>query len=257
MRLPTSILLFSFFFTTPTLSHPSSSPDREYKYFIEPGYSEELGHYDARYFHHLIPYGLHRTTLHHLIRSYLTTLSSLRIPTWLAHGTLLGWWWNGHVMPWDYDLDVQMSSSSLAYLATHYNQTVHHYVHSDTSGVVTNKTYLLDVNPFHGMKGRGMGLNVIDARWIDVENGMFIDITGLMERDPRREPGTWSCKNYHRYRTRDVWPLRETEFEGVRALVPYDFNRVLTGEYGVRALVTVEWEGHRWDEGVKEWVRIH
>lgn len=86
-----------------------------------------------------------------------------------------------------------------------------------------------------------MGLNVIDARWIDMENGMFIDITGLVEREPVRRPGVWSCKNFHRYRTEEVWPLRETVFEGVRAMVPFEFETVLTDEYGMRALTaTVE-----------------
>jgi len=214
----------------------------EFKYFQEPGTSEIYGHYDSRYFHALIPYEDHLVTLRHLIRSYLTTLRSLGVDTWLAHGTLLGWWWNGRIMPWDYDLDVQMSSATLAYLGMRYNRTEHRYSYDNGSGTVLNKTYLLDVNPFHGMRQRGKGLNVIDARWIDMENGMFIDITGLMERDPARRPGVWSCKNFHRYRTWEMWPLREAEFEGVRANVPYDFDTVLRDEYGRKALITTEWE---------------
>ncbi|KAK0639372.1 LicD family-domain-containing protein [Cercophora newfieldiana] len=228
-----------------------------YKYFHEPGITEIYGHYDSRFFHALIPYDEHLLTLRHLIQSYLTTLRSLGVDTWLAHGTLLGWWWNGRIMPWDYDLDVQVSSHSLAYLGNRYNRTEHAWRYVDAqTGMELNKTYLLDVNPFHGMRGRGMGLNVIDARWIDMENGMFIDITGLMERDQRGRPGVWSCKNFHRYRTREVWPLRETEFEGVRAKVPYSFDAVLRDEYGMRAMTVTQWEGHRWDEGLKKWVKI-
>lgn len=242
MRLPFSSLLSLSLvaaFTIPVSSRSTSAQQPiEYKYFIEPGTSESLGHYDARFFQGTVAYGQHRTALGDLIRSYLTTLRALGVDTWLAHGTLLGWWWNGRILPWDQDLDVQMSSSALAYLATYHNHTVYSYTYGGK-----NKTYLLDINPFHGMRGRGKGLNVIDGRWIDMENGMFIDITGLMERDPVAAPGVWSCKNWHRYRTRELWPMRQTAFEGVPATVPYNFNRVLTSEYGVKSLVITDYQG--------------
>ncbi|KAI8955997.1 hypothetical protein F4801DRAFT_527620 [Xylaria longipes] len=105
------------------------------------------------------------------------------------------------------------------------------------------RTYLLDVNPHHGALTKGNGANVIDARWIDMSNGMFIDITGLREREPERSPGVWSCKNNHRYLTAELWPLRRTEFEGTEAWIPYAFDKVLTDEYGAKSLVTEEWAG--------------
>lgn len=214
------------------------------KYFHEPGGSEELGHYDKRYFKGVVPYEEHRPALRHLIRSYLTTLDALGVETWIAHGTLLGWWWNGKIMPWDYDVDVQVSSATLYYLGKHHNNTMHEYNYFDEgSGKEMKKTYLLDINPHHVERTRGDGMNVIDARWIDISNGMFIDITGLAERDPTTNPGIWSCKNYHRYRTRDLYPMRETEYEGVPAKVPYSFDRILTDEYGMKSLVTTEWLG--------------
>lgn len=214
------------------------------KYFHEPGGSEELGHYDKRYFKGAVPYEEHRPALGHLTRSYLTTLRSLGVETWLAHGTLLGWWWNGKIMPWDYDVDVQVSSATLYYLGKNHNNTMHEYRFLDErTGEQRKKTYLLDINPHHVERTRGDGMNVIDARWIDVSNGMFIDITGLAERDPTSHPGIWSCKNYHRYRTRDLYPMRETDFEGVPAKVPYSFDRILTDEYGMKSLVSTEWQG--------------
>lgn len=214
------------------------------KYFHEPGGDNEHGHYDIRYFKGLVPYDEHRPALRHLIRSYLTTLRKLNVETWLAHGTLLGWWWNGRIMPWDYDLDVQVSTASLYYLGKHHNRTTHEYTfRDDETGETATKTYLLDVNPHHAERDRGDGQNVIDARWIDVSNGMFVDITGLAERNPSSDPGLWSCKNYHRYRTTDLYPMRESEFEGVPATIPYSFDRILTEEYGTKSLVTTVWEG--------------
>ncbi|KAI1117496.1 hypothetical protein F5Y14DRAFT_402799 [Nemania sp. NC0429] len=118
------------------------------------------------------------------------------------------------------------------------------------------KTYLLDVNPHYGALTRGNGANIIDARWIDTSTGVFIDITGLRERDPERDPGVWSCKNNHRYRTGDVWPLRRTEFEGAEAWIPYSFDTILADEYGPKSLVSEQWAGHRWMPELKEWVKV-
>ena len=33
-----------------------------------------------------------------MIRAYLDYFRENNLETWLAHGTLLGWWWNGKVM---------------------------------------------------------------------------------------------------------------------------------------------------------------
>ncbi|KAI1281837.1 LicD family-domain-containing protein [Xylaria sp. FL0933] len=277
---------------------------KEQKYFHEPGWDLESGHYDARYFHGKVPYEQHRPALRHLIRSYLTTFRALGVETWLAHGSLLGWWWNGRIMPWDYDLDVQVSVATLSFLGERYNRSTHEYEYeidededegahfildyntspptaittplsldngTDTDNdsgdredrgaanattTTVKKTYLLDINPHHGALTKGNGANIIDARWIDTSNGMFIDITGLRERDIERSPGIWSCKNNHRYRTAELWPLRRTEFEGVEAWIPYAFDKVLTDEYGPKSLVTEEWAGHRWIPELREWVKL-
>lgn len=212
------------------------------KYFHEPGGTNELGHYDARYFNGKVPYDEHRVALRQLIRSYLTTLDHLGVETWIAHGSLLGWWFNGKIMPWDYDLDVQVSTTTLYYLGKNYNRTEHSWTYEDPiAGTEMNKTYLLDINPHHVELTRGDGKNIIDARWIDTSNGMFIDITGLAERS-KSKPGIWSCKNHHYYRTRDIYPLRMSEFEGVTALIPYEFEKILAEEYGMKSLVITEWK---------------
>ncbi|KAI0445555.1 LicD family-domain-containing protein [Xylaria telfairii] len=276
----------------PKKSTTKPTKPKEQKYFHEPGWDAESGHYDARYFNGKVPYEQHRTALRHLVRSYLTTFRALGIETWLAHGSLLGWWWNGRIMPWDYDLDVQVSTATLSFLGERYNRSMHEYEYEvdnnqngpvillddnnnknnsasesenlgrdDSRGVAVvgskmKKTYLLDINPHHGALTKGNGANIIDARWIDTSNGMFIDITGLRERDPAGAPGVWSCKNNHRYLTGELWPLRRTEFEGAEAWIPYSFDKVLTDEYGAKSLVTEEWAGHRWMPQLREWVKM-
>lgn len=214
------------------------------KYFQEPSGSLELSHYDIRYFQgNAVSYDERRETLTHLIRSYLTLFSEMNIETWIAHGTLLGWWWNGKIMPFDFDLDTQVSASTLTYLGDNLNMTTHNYTANAPDGSVIHRQYLLDVNPFHVDRVYGNGMNLIDARWIDMQNGLYVDITGLSETRPAQQPGVWSCKNSHRYRTRDLYPLRETIFEGVPALVPYAFDKILTEEYTNRALTKTFHEG--------------
>ena len=132
-----------------------------------------------------------------------------------------------------------MSAATLAHLGTHFNRTAHRYVAGDGS----QREYLLDVNPWIRERERGDGMNVIDARWIDVRNGLFVDITGLSETHPDTLPGVWSCKNYHRYRTTDLYPMRESVFEGVPVKVPYSYNQILIQEYRQKALVYTEYEG--------------
>jgi phosphorylcholine metabolism protein LicD len=173
-----------------------------------------------------------------MIRAYLTTFRNLHIETWIAHGTLLGWWWNTRVLPWDWDLDVQVSGQTLAYLGEFLNFTTHIY----QSGAV-ERQYFLDVNPYHIERTRGNGDNIIDARWIDVATGLFVDITGVSEIDPTENPGKWMCKNEHEYATGELWPMRETLFEDVPALVPFEYKEILTREYEAKALTLTEYEG--------------
>lgn len=243
----------------PTLARPNTHPvdlqtreeekkepekPKTPKYFHEPGGSLARIHYDTRFFQDEISYDDHRAVLRDLIRSYLSVLGEHGAETWLAHGTLLGWWWNGQIMPWDYDLDVQVSNHTLSWMGENLNNTEHTYkttAFEDGTPVEIEKKYLMDINPHHSEIDRGDGMNIIDARWIDMQNGMFVDITGVREREADR-PGIWSCKNHHRYESQDLWPMRTTEFEGVKARIPYSFQRILSDEYGDKSLVAEEWQ---------------
>lgn len=186
-----------------------------------------------------------------MIRAYLGFFRDHGLETWIAHGTLLGWWWNGRILPWDWDIDTQVSGETLGYMAKHLNNTRHKYVAPKTS---TAREYLLDVNPMSYERVRGDGMNIIDARWIDTTTGLFIDITGLSETQPYVNPGVVSCKNLHRYRLNDLYPMRETIFEGVTTKIPYAYDKLLVEEYEEKALTLTDYEGHHWDARSKQWV---
>lgn len=189
--------------------------------------------------------------------------------TWIMHGTLLGWYWNRKIMPWDSDVDVQVSERSIEFLAAYHNMTVHRYALADIDPDAASanasqpgksdqgRNYLLDINPHYRNTSTTDALNVIDARWIDLSTGLFIDITTLR---PNRtaaalgRPGILSCKDGHSYNATDVFPLRDSVFEGVPVKVPYAYAELLVEEYGARALTTTLFEHYRFNAQTKEWV---
>jgi len=75
------------------------APVHAYKYFDEPR-GKGLHHYDARYFRGQVSPEKRSETLSELIVAFLDIMDSEGIVVWLAHGTLMGWYWNGHPLPW-------------------------------------------------------------------------------------------------------------------------------------------------------------
>lgn len=144
------------------------------------------------------------------------------------------------MLPWDWDVDTQVSGATLAHLAAHHNRTKIDYISDDGK---FKRTYLLDVNPWQWERVHGDGFNIIDARWIDIHNGLFIDITGVSETEPDNKPGIWSCKNQHNYRVTDLYPLRESIYEGVKALIPFAYEKILREEYQAKSLSLDMYEG--------------
>ena len=192
----------------------------------------------------------------------MSTFADIGVETWLMHGSLLGWWWNRQValpssyqdlpspllssrpltlqiMPWDSDIDVQVLEPSMYYLAAYYNMSVFHY---KTPRLPEGRDYLLEINPHYTNRDQSDWLNVIDARWIDTETGLFIDIT-TARYDPSHSvgEGVLVCKDGHEYRDTYLFPLRDTMFEGAPVKIPYRFRDLLEAEYGATALVNKDY----------------
>lgn len=102
-------------------------------------------------------------------------------------------------MPWDSDIDVQVSETTLHFMAKYYNMTEHHFELPD---VPDGRTYLMEINPNFVARTREDRANVIDARWIDTSSGIFIDITAVRkdyEARDRGQEGALMCKDSHRF----------------------------------------------------------
>lgn len=231
-------------------------------YFLQAGESEVLVHYDSRYYlGSPVSDEDRRNTLHHLIRAYVTFFRDHNLQSWIAHGTLLGFWWNAQILPWDMDIDVQVPEAVLFRLGKQYNMTAYGYQeveNSNSNTEVRQRHYILDVNPNIFEREKGWGDNVIDARFIDISNGLYIDITGISQfraDEADAHVGIWKCKNNHRYDEDNIWPLRETLFEGIVTTVPNRYEAILIREYGSRALSSTKYHGHEWSTAERGWIK--
>jgi hypothetical protein len=136
-----------------------------------------------------LPYDMTQRTLLYLLQSFEEFMSRLEIHSWwIAHGTLLGWYWNKKLLPWDTDIDIQMTFESLDFLSKNNNMSL---FYSDLS----NSTFLLDTNMYLHTLERDLA-NSIDARWIDTSTGKYIDITAV-HTDPSLPRVI--CKDGHYY----------------------------------------------------------
>lgn len=186
-------------------------------------------------------------------------MHDLGIETWLAHGTLLGWYWNRKIMPWDDDIDMQISEKSMHHLANYYNMTVHHFkipgAHDDDND--QGRDFMLEINPRWEIVSPSDETNRIDGRWIDMTSGLYIDITTLHHNETAQAEGiegAMMCKDLHNYMYDDIFPLRETTFEGAAARVPFAYADILTEEYEAESLSQTEFHEHKFDSVLQEWI---
>jgi phosphorylcholine metabolism protein LicD len=167
------------------------------KYFQESSFDV---HYDGRFAEGRISSNRQRVQhLSVLLRTFVVTMKDIGVETWIMHGTLLGWWWNQQILPWDSDLDLQVSESGIAFLAKYYNMTEYRFT---VPGMAVDQTYLMEINPHYKVRRIEDDMNVIDARWIDTQTGLFIDITAVRADYVSRARGVRGalfCKDKHRY----------------------------------------------------------
>ncbi|KAF1930577.1 uncharacterized protein M421DRAFT_45816, partial [Didymella exigua CBS 183.55] len=108
--------------TTNTRDLSTTDSRSPQKYFHE---SILHPHYDGRFATTVLPRDTRLLHMRLLLRSYTLAMARARVSTWLMHGSLLGWWWNGGVFPWDSDLDFSVEERGMRELGLWWNMTVH------------------------------------------------------------------------------------------------------------------------------------
>jgi hypothetical protein len=168
-----------------------------------------------------------------------------QIPSWIAHGTLIAWWWGGSFLPWDTDVDIQINANFL-YVLARFNNTV------------LSDRYLLDVNPLIRAR-HPQRENIVDARLIDKETGYFIDISGLAatSMNVSWEPQTLLLcdKHKHKYFYSDLHPLVRITFEGIATWRPYKTEHCLVQEYGSQVVRDTFHKGYIYSVGDARWIK--
>ncbi|KAH8899356.1 hypothetical protein GQ53DRAFT_836410 [Thozetella sp. PMI_491] len=233
---------------TKTQKDMSGNGDPPEKYFRESVFHP---HYDGRFAEQPLEQEEQHAALRNLIRTYLAMCRELKVETWLMHGTLLGWWWGQKIMPWDTDIDVQVMEPTMFYLAAYYNMSIFNF---KTRAFPKGRSYMLEVNPHYTNREQTDSLNTIDARWIDTDSGLFIDITTARYNltHPKGE-GMLSCKDGHEYRDTYLLPLRSTKFEGMDVKIPYRYKDMLVAEYGKGSVENTSHRGYVFDEVKMKW----
>ena len=232
----------------------SLESDNPKKYFYEARiYDTSVGdHYDWRFFS-----GIRKSTqehimiLHRLMRSWLSFTRKLGLNSWIAHGSLLSWHWNGLAFPWDDDIDVQMPAQDLLKLGSRFNQTI--IVEDAEEGF---GRFFLDCGTYITSREHKNGANNIDARFIDIDTGLYIDITALAVSNEDNEAAknfkslipekvkdlltnkdinnylqVYNCRNRHFASLEDLSPLVRTFHDGELAYVPRNYLAILKKEY--------------------------
>ncbi|ODQ68416.1 hypothetical protein NADFUDRAFT_81386 [Nadsonia fulvescens var. elongata DSM 6958] len=238
------------------------SPKHFYEVSVKNDRSGMGQHYDWRFFKKIRNVKDKKDSIHHLMRTWFEFAEKEGIISWIAHGSLLGWHWNGMTMTWDDDADVQMSVKELDRFARKYNQTL--VVQNPEFG---DGRYYIDVSPAYVDRTQGNFNNMIDARFIDVRSGTYLDITGLAYSagvaypDNEKEKANvdisaeiFLCKNKHRYTLLDISPLRRTLFEGYPAYVPSRYTKLLKREYK-KGITRKGFRGYVFVDNIQNWER--
>lgn len=203
--------------------------------------------------------------LERLLRNWNRFAEEKGIVSWIMHGPLLSWYWDGLMFPFDVDIDIQMPISELVRLSEFYNQTL--VVEDPTEGY---GRYLIDVGTYIHNRDISHTGNHIDARFVDVDSGIYIDITGLAkspanlpeeyEKTPivqkpkdDGEVEVYNDRRKHFYTFDQLLPLHYSMMGGVPLFVPNQIEERLRFEYS-HGLDDYEFHGWYFVPKLQLWV---
>ncbi|CAI5758815.1 unnamed protein product [Candida verbasci] len=241
-------------------------------------FNQDAGwHYEWRFFNGALRYIKDETwtteqlevreqiILDRLLRNWFRFAEEKGIISWIAHGPLLSWYWDGLMFPFDIDIDIQMPSSELNRLSANYNMTL--IVEDIDEGF---GKYLIDCAAFLHHRDLAAKDNHIDARFIDVDTGTYIDITGIginNERPPseydayirRKKQKGESVELYmdrrkHWLNFEKIDPLRYSLIGGVPVYVPNDILSMLNHEYS-RGTKSYYFNGYYYVPSLRLWIQ--
>lgn len=202
--------------------------------------------------------------LDRILRNWFRFANEKGIISWIAHGPLLSWYWDGLLFPFDEDIDIQMPAEELTRFSKLYNQTL--VIEDITEGF---GKFLIDCSTFIHHRSKTENENHIDARFIDIDTGLYIDITGLgISEDPAPDKyqemialaeaegsprPVYNCRNAHFYSYDELLPLRFTMMGGVPLYVPNKIAELLKDEYSL-GMTSYSYNGFYFVDAISLWI---
>lgn len=216
---------------------------------------DEFHHYTFPFVKQMILSKERSTMVHHLGRSWFKFTEYAGVVSWFGYGNLIGWYRHSRNLPWDPDIDVVLSIKDLTKKSKKFNASL--VVENPENG--HNLFYFQTTPYFYQHRDNQM----IDARYIDVRTGIYIDISCLWNDNDRDIPDRFKneapetiyhCKNYNWFSHRELFPLRRTLYEGAQAYAPNDYKAILLAKYGEKSMTATNNFGHNWQPDIGVWV---
>lgn len=241
------------------------SADRFFKYpwIITDVVSGRSHHLAYPFFKKFISDRERQSVIHHMVRAWFQFAEANGFASWINYGSLLGWAYNGVNMPWDTDIDIQLPIAQIDRLGQDFNMTL--IMENPRFG---NAKYLLEVSPTYIRQGNGR--NFIDARFIDINSGLYIDISALSHstfippaefyerfhsKDEIARAMPVHCKNWNWHTLEELLPIRHTYFEGASVYIPHNISSILDRKYGHASYTTKShFLSHNYQNDIKMWV---
>lgn len=214
----------------------------------------EMHHYNFPWIKQIISHEERIQVVHHLIRSWFKYCEHAGIISWFNYGNLIGWYFNAQNLPWDNDVDVQVSIKDQDKIGRYHNNTL--IIENPKNG---DHIFWLQTNPIYLQQNNAQ---FIDSRYIDIKTGIYIDISALWE-DKTPRPGNIKpkdgeiaihCKHYNWFTFSDIFPLRRTIYEGAQAYMPNGIEPILKRFYGDKAINNWNIFDHNWQPDIGLWV---
>ncbi|KAI5969983.1 hypothetical protein CANMA_001023 [Candida margitis] len=242
------------------------------------------GHYDWRFINGIInDTPMQEVSINGLLKAFLRLTNQYNINTWIAHGSLLSWYWNGLQFPWDADIDVQMPIQDLHKLSQLFNQSIIVDFGNDLNSEMRFGRYYVDSSTFISHRAKGKGLNNIDARFVDLDTGLYVDITALALSDEPapdrynsyladteydRNKGDksisqidrnaflqiYNCRNKHFSGFNELSPLRLSSIQGDYGYIPPGFESMLLVEYKEKGIASTVYKNRVYLPKLRLWV---
>ena len=238
-------------------------------------YHDAGWHYEWRFFNGAMRYlkkGWNReeliirdkVLLDRIFRNWFKFTAEKGIISWIAHGTLLAWYWDGLLFPFDEDIDIQMPVEELARLSKLYNQTL--IVEDINEGF---GKYFIDCSTFLHHRTETKNQNHIDARFIDIDTGSYIDITGIGISDEQapekynsiveaaaqegKPKPVYNCRHLHFTSYNEASPLKYTMLGGVPLYIPNNIESILKDEY-LEGMSSYTYRGYYYVDKMNLWI---